>query len=169
MKDLLLYLVVTVVCGVIFLPLHVIAIRARSGAKLITTLNAAVAASALIGGCLGWWIFSGDFSSQGARLVACLGGSLTFAGYAIVYTLFGPISVDRSISAHVVQLVYLAPGHRIKEADLFRLYTHADVLGKRFEECIEAGIIGRQGDELLVTPRGTRIARPVPTSIRWTR
>ncbi len=159
MKDLLLYLVVVVVCGIIFLPLHMLAIRIGSGTKLITTLNATVVASALVSGCLGWWLLGDGFSSQGARLVACVGGGLTFMGYAVVYTLVGPISVDRSISAHIVQLVYLAPGHRIKEADLFGLYTHADVLEKRFGECIETGIIERQGEELIVTRRGARIAK----------
>ncbi len=159
MKDLLLYLVVVAICGVIFLPLHMLAIRMRSGAKLITTLNITVVVSAIVGGCLGWWLLGDDFSSQGAKLVACAGGGLTFMGYAVVYTLFGPVSVDRSISAHIVQLVYLAPGHRIKEADVFGLYTHADVLEKRFGECIETGIIERQGDELVVTRRGVRIAK----------
>ena len=158
MKDLLLYLVVIVVSGAIFLLLHVIAIRIRRGAKLITTLNATIVASAIVGGGVGWWLLGSQFSSEGAKLVACVGGGLTFLGFAGTYGLVGPISVDRSVSSHIVELVYLAPGHRIKEADLFRLYTHADVLGKRFSDCIDTGIIERRGDELVVTAKGARIA-----------
>ena len=71
----------------------------------------------------------------------------------------GPASVDRSVSAHIVKLIYLAPHHRLKEGELFKLYTHEDMLEKRFRECMESGIIERRGDELGVTPRGARIAR----------
>ena len=158
MKDLLLYLAVVVFCGVVFLPLHMVALRTRHGANVVMTLAITIVVSAVIGAAFGWWVLGGEFSSKGARLVACIAGGLTFLGCAGSYSLVGPISVDRSVSSHIVELVYLAPGHRIKEADLFRLYTHADVLGKRFRDCIETGIIERRGDELVVTPRGARIA-----------
>lgn len=158
MKDLTLYLAIIALSGVIFLPLHIVAIRARHGDKLITTIIATIGVSAAIGVGGGWWAFGGEFSSEGAKLVACVGGGLTFLGFAGLYGLLGPSSVDRSVSVHIVKLVNLAPGRRIKEADLLKLYTHGDMLEKRFNDCIDTGIIERRGEELVVTPRGARIA-----------
>jgi hypothetical protein len=88
-----------------------------------------------------------------------VGGALTFVGFAGIYCHLGPISVDRSVSSHIVELVYLGPGHRLREDELFELYTHADVLEKRFRDCLETGIIERDGEELVTTRRGERIAR----------
>ena len=158
MKDLLLYFAVVAFSGACFLPLHIVSIRAMGGGKLITTLVATIAASAIVGGASGWFSLGGEFSSQSVRIVACVGAALTFVGFAGAYSLIGPISVDRSVSSHIVELVSLAPGGRLKEADLFALYTHADLLDKRFHDCIETGIIERRGEELVVTPRGAKIA-----------
>jgi hypothetical protein len=154
-----LYLAVVAICGLIFVPLHALAIRAMRGNKLIRTLAASIALSAVIGAGAGWWLLGDSFTFEGARLLASVAGGLTFAGFAGVYCHLGPISVDRSVSSHIVELVYLGPGHRLKEAELFRLYTHADVLGKRFKDCLETGIIERHGKELATTARGALIAR----------
>jgi hypothetical protein len=153
------YFAVAIICGLIFVPLHAVAIRAMRGDKLIRTLASTIMLSAVVGGLGGWWLLAGGFTSESTRLLACVAGGLTFVGFAGVYCHLLPISVDRSVSSHIVELVYLGPGHRLKEADLFRLYTHADVLGKRFKDCIETGFIERHGDELTTTPRGALIAR----------
>ena len=157
--DLILYFAIVGLCGAIFLLLHVMVIRAMRGDKLIRTLAACIALSTLVGGVMGWWALEDSFTSQSARLLACVGGALTFVGFAGVYCHLGPISVDRSVSSHIVELVYLGPGHRLKETELFELYTHTDVLEKRFRDCLETGIIERDGDELATTQRGGRIAR----------
>jgi hypothetical protein len=154
-----LYLAVAALCGLIFVPLHAVAIRAMGGDKLIRTLATTIALSAVVGATAGWWLLGDSFGSESTRLLACVAGGLTFTGFAGIYCHLGPISVDRSVSSHIVELVYLGPGHRLKEAELFRLYTHADVLGKRFKDCLETGIIERHGDELATTPRGALIAR----------
>jgi hypothetical protein len=158
-RDLLLYFAIVGLCGAIFLLLHAMAIRAMRGDKLIRTLATCIVLSALVGAAIAWWALEDGFTSQSARLLACVGGALTFVGFAGIYCHLGPISVDRSVSSHIVELVYLGPGHRIKEAELFELYTHADVLEKRFRDCLETGIIERDGDELATTQRGGRIAR----------
>jgi hypothetical protein len=158
-RNPLLYFFIVGLCGAIFLLLHVMVIRAMRGDKLIRTLAACIALSALVGAAISWWALEGSFTSQSARSLACVGGALTFVGFAGVYCHLGPISVDRSVSSHIVELVYLGPGHRLKEAELFELYTHADVLEKRFRDCLETGIIKRDGEELATTRRGERIAR----------
>ena len=158
-KDLILYLAVIAMCAAVFSVIHVTAIRLRRGDRLLTTLCVAIGFSALVGAGLGWWLLGERFSSPEVCAVACVAAALTFPGYAGLYALMGPASVDRSISAHIVKLIYLAPNHRLKEADLFKLYTHEDVLEKRFRECMESGIIERRGDELAVTPRGAQVAQ----------
>jgi len=158
-RDALLYLAIAAICGVVFVPMHVVAVRARRGEKLVRSLAVTIALSAVIGAAVGWWVLGSGFTSQDTRLLASVAGGLTFAGYAGVYCLVGPISVDRSVSSHIAELVFLGPGHRLKQADLFRLYTHADVLEKRFRDCLETGIIERRGEELAMTPWGATIAR----------
>jgi hypothetical protein len=159
LSDTLLYFGVVILAGLVFLPLHAITIRAFGGSRIITALNVSIALSALAGAIAGRWLFGGGLTCPGAGILAPVAGALTFAGFAGIYGLIGPVSVDRSVSSHIVSLVYLAPSHRIAEAELFRLYTHGDVLQKRFDECVEAGIIAREGNELTTTPLGARIAR----------
>ena len=101
------------------------------------------------------------FLSSEMGLTAANLGTLTsiyFLGFAGAYCLIGPVSVDRSVSAHIVELVYRGPEHRLSEAELFGLYTHADVLGKRFADCLETGILERDGGKLRVTRWGATIA-----------
>lgn len=144
--------------GVVFLPLHIVALRLRRGTQLITTLNVIIAISTVVAVAAGYLLFNDQFSSPGAALVAYVGGALTFAAYAGLYSLLLPSSVDRSVSVHIVKLLYLAPGRRMTEQELFSLYTHDDMLEKRFNDCLATGIIRREGDQLLLTPHGARIA-----------
>lgn len=157
-KDVLLYFAILAVGGVVFLPLHIVAVRARGGAMLITTLNAVIAVSTLVAVAFGWLVLRDRFSSPDAAVLACVAGALTFAAYAGLYSLLLPSSVDRSVSVHIVKLLYLAPQKRMTEEELLALYTHDDMLLKRFNDCIETGIIRREGDQLVLTPHGARIA-----------
>ena len=158
MHDLLFYFAVVVLSGVVFLPLHIFLGRAKRCGPLVTALGVSIALSALVGGIFGTFVVGGIFSAPSVALVASVGGALTFAGFAGAYALILPISVDRSLSAHVVGLLYASPGGRIGEAELFRLYTHSAILGKRLRECEQSRILERQGDELVVTAKGRRIA-----------
>src|SRR3989442_364359 len=101
LTDLSLYLSVFIISGLIFLPLHVLAVRATRGANLLLTINLSVGASAVAAGIIVWLSFGGLFSSEGAKAVACIGGGISFLGFGGLYNLLGPTSVDRSISAHI--------------------------------------------------------------------
>lgn len=157
LTDLLLYVSVFVISGLVFLPLHVLAVRMRRGENLLLTVNLAIGASAVAAGVIVWLSFGGMFSSEGAKAVACVGGAISFLGFGAIYNLLGPTSVDRSISAHILNLIYQAPGHRMTKEELFTYYTHADVLEKRFEECAQIGVIERHGSLLTLTASGRRI------------
>jgi hypothetical protein len=144
--------------GVVFLPLHIVAIRRMGGRNLITTLNAVIGVSTVAAVVAGWCFLGHSFSSPGAASVALVGGGIGFATLAGLYGLLLPSSVDRSVSVHIVKLLYLAPRQRMTERELFGLYTHEDVLEKRFLDCLSTGIIRREGEELVLTPHGARIA-----------
>lgn len=158
MTDLVLFFGILVISGLIFLPLHIVALRLRKGAKLITTLNATIGLAMAGGVLMGWLLFGDRFSSPGAAAVAYVGGALCFAGYAGLYGLLLPSSVDRSVSVHIVSLLAMADQRRLTETQLFSLYTHDDMLRKRFIDCINTGIIKRAGDELVLTQKGAWIA-----------
>lgn len=158
MKDVALFFAILVIGGVVFLPLHILAVRMMQGRQLITTLNAAIGIATLVAVLAGWLLLGRHFSSPGALAVALVGGALTFAAYAGLYSLLLPSSVDRSVSVHIVKLLYLAPNQRMTENELFSLYTHGDMLEKRFADCLSTGIIKREGDQLVLTPHGARIA-----------
>jgi len=153
-----LFFAILAIGGVVFLPLHIVALRLRGGAQLITTLNVVIAISTVVAVAAGFLLFNDQFSSSGAALVTYVGGALTFAAYAGLYSLLLPSSVDRSVSVHIVKLLYLAPGRRMTEQELLSLYTHDDMLEKRFNDCLATGIIRREGDQLLLTQHGARIA-----------
>jgi hypothetical protein len=158
LTDLALYGLVFVISGLIFLPLHALSVRAIRGTNPIFAVNLAIVVSAVAAGAIVWLSCGGLFSSEGAKAVACIGGGISFLGFGGVYNLLGPTSVDRSISAHMVNVIYQAPGHRMTKEDLLGYYTHEDVFEKRFTECVEAGVIERQGSQLTLTPRGRRIS-----------
>jgi hypothetical protein len=158
LKDVALFFAILAVGGVVFLPLHIVAVRLMRGRQLITTLNTAIGISTAAAVGAGWLLLGRLFSSEGALAVSLVAGALTFAAYAGLYSLLLPSSVDRSVSVHIVKLLYLAPNHRMTEAELFGLYTHGDVLEKRFTDCLATGIIKREGEELVLTPQGARIA-----------
>ena len=158
MKDLGLFFAILVISGLIFLPLHIVVLRARGGAQLITSLNTAIGVSTIAGVVAVWLLFGDEFSSPGAAAVAYVGGALTFAAYAGLYGLLLPSSVDRSVSVHIVSLLALAPGRRMTEAELFGVYTHDDMLQKRFADCVNTGIIERDGEQLVLTKKGALIA-----------
>ena len=159
MKDVLLFFAILLIGTVVFLPLHVVALRARGGAQLITTLITVIGVSTVAALLLAWLLLGDRFSSPGAAFVAYVSGALCFAAYAGLYSLLLPSSVDRSVSVHIVKLLYLAPGQRMSESELLGLYTHDDMLRKRFNDCISTGIIEREGDKLVLTRKGARIAR----------
>lgn len=157
LTDLLLYVSVFVISGLIFLPLHVLAVRMKRGENVLLMVNLAVGASAVAAAVIVWLSLGHLFSSEGAKAVACVGGAVSFLGFGGLYNLLGPTSVDRSISAHILNLIYQAPGHRMTKEELFGYYTHADVLEKRFEECAHIGVIETHDSHLTLTARGRRI------------
>jgi len=157
-KDLGLFFAILVIGGIVFLPLHIVVLRARGGTRLITSLNVTIGISTIMGVAAVWLLFGDQFSSPGAALVAYVGGALTFAAYAGIYGLLLPSSVDRSVSVHIVSLLDLAPQQRMTEAELFYVYTHDDMLQKRFADCLNTGIIRRDGEQLVLTPKGAAIA-----------
>lgn len=158
MDDLIFYFAVIVIAGGIFVPAHILAVRWMKGRRLITTLNGAIVLSGAVAAGVGWCLWAGRFSSPGAEAVILVGGPLTFAGFAALYCVLLPISVDRSVSAHIVNLIDLSPQRRLAEEELFRLYSHEDVLHKRFLDCVATGIIAREGGVLVLSGKGARIA-----------
>jgi hypothetical protein len=157
--DLLLFASVLAVSGIVFAPLHVVFARASGGKNIMGTVNAAIGISAIVGAVLVWLVMGPVFSSDGAKAVACVGGAISFAGYAALYNLLGPTSVDRSISAHILNIIYQAPAHTMTKEELFSVYTHSDVLEKRLAECAEIGMIVRQGQQITLTASGRRMGQ----------
>ena len=157
--DLMLFALALVVSVVVFIPLHLITVRANRGRNLLSAVNVAIIASAIMGGATVWLVCGDLFSAPGAKAVACVGGGIAFLGFGSTYNLIGPASVDRSISVHLVSLVNQQAKRRMASADLFHYYPHADVFEKRFAECSEVGVFERQGADILLTARGRRIAR----------
>src|SRR5260370_22349642 len=86
-KDVLLYFAIMVVGGIVFLPLHIVSVRARGRAKLITTLIAVNVVSTLLPVAVGWLALGDLFSSPHAAMVACVAGRLSSPPYACLYNL----------------------------------------------------------------------------------
>jgi hypothetical protein len=157
--DVALFFAIIAIGSAIFLPLHIVALRVLGGGQLITTLIAVIGVSTVVAVLLGWLSFDRQFSSSGAAILAYVASALCFAAYAGLYSLLLPSSVDRSVSVHIVKLLYLAPERRMTEEELLSLYTHDDMLHKRFNDCLSTGIIRRDGEQFVLTSKGARIAQ----------
>jgi hypothetical protein len=104
-----------------------------------------------------FYLTSELFSDPVTRaLLACAGayGSLGFSG---TYIILGPISADRSLSAHICIHMLRANGH-MSQKELMGKYTQYMIFQKRFDEYVEVGVMTREADELYLTGKGRRIA-----------
>ncbi|MDA1277809.1 MAG: hypothetical protein O2960_27750 [Verrucomicrobia bacterium] len=88
-----------------------------------------------------------------------MAGSLTFVGFAGVYTLIVPVSADRSISAHMVMRFLDEPSRTLSEEELARRYPPQEVFRKRIGECVDIGVLANESGRYRLTRKGIRIAR----------
>jgi hypothetical protein len=154
-----LYLAVCAICGAAFVVLHVVCFRLWKVRSINRTCGLIAAVAGAAGGAVGWVAAGPLFSSEGTRLLGSVAGALTSVGFAIFYTLIGPVSADRSISAHMVMHFLEEPSHSLTETELARLYPPEEVFRKRFGECIDVGVLTQEGERYRLTSKGVRIAR----------
>ncbi len=95
-----------------------------------------------------------DPSMRAVLSIAGFYGSLGFSG---AYIILGPLSADRSLSAHMCIHLYRAKG-RMSERELMSKYTQDVIFQKRFREYAIKGVMKRSKGELILTNRGRRVA-----------
>lgn len=97
------------------------------------------------------------FPDDMTRALLAFAGAYGSLGFSGTYIILGPISADRSLSAHMFIQV-LRAGGRMPEAELRRRYNQDVIFGKRFEEYVDVGTMTREGADLVLTAKGRRIA-----------
>lgn len=99
------------------------------------------------------------------RGLLAFGGAYGSLGFSGTYIILGPISADRSLSAHMCIQV-MRNGGRIKEAELRRRYSQDVIFNKRFDEYVDVGVMTRDGEDLVLSPKGYRVARIFSTFLK---
>ncbi|MGE4132950.1 MAG: hypothetical protein AB7F86_15015 [Bdellovibrionales bacterium] len=117
---------------------------------------------AVVVGILFWTAFyllaNSTFESDAHRAVLAWAGLFGSLGFSGTYIVLGPLSADRSLSAHMCILMFRSGG-RMKEQELLNIYSQSVVFQKRFSEYDKKGVMKREGGDLILTARGARIAK----------
>jgi len=157
--DLILYFCIIGISGIYFLVVHIMYFRVKCVRNVNTTVGTISLLCSLAAGITGWTFFSLQFSSANSAVLACVAAPLTFLGFSGVYALLGPVSGDRSISAHMVIHFLRSPKGVLSFEQLETVFPSKRVFEKRIEECLELGILSKENDSLVLTDKGKKIAK----------
>jgi hypothetical protein len=103
---------------------------------------------------LSWGIFESWHAVLGFGVIVMYGS----CGLCGLYTFLGPATADRSATAHM--LVYLRErGGSASSKEIIGDFDGPDFVRKRFGECLQANIITLDGEDVVLTSRGTRLGR----------
>lgn len=105
------------------------------------------------------------FPDDIARALLAFAGAYGSLGFSGTYIILGPISADRSLSAHICIHMLRRNGH-MSEAELMKLYNQNMIFQKRFDEYVNVGVMTRKNGELFLTGKGRRIAYTFLTFIK---
>jgi hypothetical protein len=147
----------------LFLPLHVVVLRAlrpHFRFKVMTRLHGALAAAIVVA----YWLTPPDLGllpsgpGRGGAVLGILNAllvhGLLFMGYAMFYFL-----VDRGFSLRVMIEIEGVPGRGLGQDELAAIYPPAGVVRRRLGELVEIGRLTRDGERYRLTPRGRLDAR----------
>ena len=74
-----------------------------------------------------------------------------------LYAFLGPLTADRSFAAQLIMFLYDSNKNWEKKDILYRFNNEA-VLEKRLDECLRAKLIDKKEGNLLLTPKGKKLA-----------
>ncbi len=124
--------------------------------QLILTFSALAFGSGFIVWSLFYFSTEALYPDSVFRALLSFGGLYGSLGFSGTYIILGPISADRSLSAHIC-IQTLRMGGQVNKDDLMRKYI-ANVFDKRFTEYVEVGVMTKTSENYELTSKGKRVA-----------
>lgn len=91
------------------------------------------------------------------RALVAFSGAYGTLGLAGIYIILGPISSDRSLSAHM-HIMMMRNGGSMTREEILARYTKYVVFDKRFDEYLYVGVMTESDGRLHLTAKGRRVA-----------
>ena len=110
-------------------------------------------------GFVSWLLLFRFYPSLEISILVSLISVSSFLGLSSVYALIGPISADRSVTAHLLIHMVQSPNRSISIKDLTSKYNDNLIIQKRFKELDDVGAITRFANHMEVTYKGVVIAK----------
>lgn len=142
---------------ILFFGSQILLFRTVRVRQLILTFSALAFGSGFITWTAFYFLSQNQFPEPMLRFTLAFGGLFGCLGFSGTYIILGPISADRSLSAHMCIQVLRAKG-RMLEADLRHRYNQDVIFQKRFDEYVDVGVMKIESDTLVLTGKGKRIA-----------
>lgn len=92
------------------------------------------------------------------RLIATL-TAVAFLGYANVYNIIFPVSLERSFSVRILVNLLHAPNESLAKHKLEELQPKEKIYDLRYKEMLGSGLIDINGDKIRLTARGEAVAQ----------
>ena len=165
--DLGLYVSTIAVACAIFIVAQYVTLKILQVKPFYVLLTVLAGASAIAGSVITWLLLGENYSTPGGAIAISVAGASTFWLLAVIYLLLGPISVDRSISAHIVILLSRSADGQMDRTEFMSRYTEQFIYEKRFKELSESQIVQLKNKNLVLTKKGVFIAKIYERLIQW--
>ncbi len=142
----------------LFFILHCLVLRTFRKRNLLYCAAASAFAATGIAIILGYFLFSGMFSSAGAWAVSITGSALASLFACGLYTFLGPATADRSLACQMLVTLRESPGGKGTREKLFLDFDPDGFVEKRIDECKEEALLVEAEGELGLTEKGQKLA-----------
>ncbi|HMN68689.1 MAG TPA: hypothetical protein PKC28_09125 [Bdellovibrionales bacterium] len=140
-----------------FLLLQLVVFRARRIKELIQVLTLIAFAAGLAVWAPFYFLTESYFPDDWTRGLLAFAGLYGSLGFSGTYIILGPISADRSLSAHICMTMERA-GAPLSLDEVKRRYPQSIIFDKRFYEYRDVGVMTEEGGQFQLTAKGRRIA-----------
>jgi hypothetical protein len=166
MIDFALFLAVLGICSGTFAILQTLGLRAHRPRRILCYLLGVYVVSATVTVAISAVFLRPFFSSLSCFAVG-LGGTLLTCFFAAgLYSFLGPATADRSCTAHFLMLLRQEPDGAYDAERLVRRFDGRVFMEKRFDECLNAGLIQIRDGRVSLTSKGLRMANLYAAQLR---
>ena len=156
--DLTLFALLFILQIGLFFIFHCIVLRTFQRRNLLYCAAVSAFAATGIVIIIGYFFFSGMFSSTGALAVSIAGSALASLFACGLYTFLGPATADRSLACQMLVTLRESPGGKGTRDILFQGFDPDGFVEKRIGECKEEALLVEMDGELTLTEKGQKLA-----------
>ncbi len=103
------------------------------------------------------FLISFRFSREISILLSCL-GFLIFLGYANLYNIVFPVSLERSFTISIFLRLSKSEDYSIDRTDFFKIEDTQEIYNLRLNEMLDSGLLIEENGRYKLTTKGMRVA-----------